>query len=218
MNMKISGIAAVIAVLAAINFVGRSGQSAPRGAPFKDLVSAASCAQPQWPAEARRYEIEGKTTLQFEIGQDGKVLRPAVTRGSGWRILDEAALAGIAQCVFRPNLEAARAGQVFPLQYVWKLSGAPAERPLLVTGSCQPSARFGAFREADPHPSGADGILLRFLVNAEGAPVRIVAEPDGQPPALADEAVAYLQSCRFAYDSKHTGERTDTGFGRVLLK
>jgi TonB family protein len=85
--------------------------------------------QPQWPAEARRYEIEGATTVRFEIGADGAVLRPAITRSSGWQILDDAALHSIAQCRFQPDLPAARDGTVFPLQYVWKFDDAPAARP-----------------------------------------------------------------------------------------
>jgi protein TonB len=218
MNRKLLALAAVAAIFAAINFASRAAQTGQPRAPFEALVTPANCAQPQWPAEARRYEIEGATIIQFEIAKDGKVLHPAVMRGSGWKILDDAALRSIAQCGFQPNLDAARERTVFPLQYVWKLSGVPAVRPLLVADSCQPSDHFAAFREADHHPSGADGILVRFLLNAEGAPDRIVPELNGQPQALADEAVAYLQSCRFAYDPQRPGERTDTAFGRVLLK
>lgn len=218
MNRKLLALAAVAVVFAALNLGSRAAPSGAKGAPFQALVSPATCAQPQWPAEARRYEIEGVTTLRFEIGADGKVVRPAVTRSSGWRILDEAAIRGVSQCVFQPALEAARDGAVFPLQYVWKFSGPPAARPLLVADSCQASPRFAAFHEADPRPSGKDGILLRFLLNAEGAPVRVVAEADGQPQELVSQAVEYLQSCRFAHDPKTTAERTDTAFGRVVLR
>lgn len=218
MNKKLLALAAVILVLGIINLTSRADQSGPRRAPFEALLTPASCAQPQWPAEAVRYEISGATSIRFEIGQDGKVRRPAVTHSSGWRILDQAALAGIAQCVFRPGLKEARDGATFPLQYVWKFSDAPAARPLLVKDSCQPSARFAGFREADQRPSGADGILLRFLLDADGAPRRVVAEAGGQPPALVRQAVDYLRSCRFAHGSRQAGERTDTAFGRVLLK
>jgi TonB family protein len=174
--------------------------------------------RPQWPAEARRYEIEGATSISFAIGLDGKVVHPAILRSSGWRILDEAAIQSISQCLFQPDLPAAREGRAFPLQYVWKLDGLPPVRPLLVAGSCQPSDRFSAFSEADPRPSGKDGILLRFLLSAEGAPARVVAEADGQAPELVAQAVAYLQSCRFAYDAQAKGERTDTAYGRVLMR
>ncbi|NYE61607.1 TonB family protein [Duganella sp. 1224] len=217
MNRKLLALGAVAAVFGAINFASRAGQAVPQ-APFQSLVSPASCAQPQWPAEARRYEIEGTTTIRFEIGDDGKVLRPLVTRSSGWRILDEAALQGIARCVFQPDLEAARQRTVFPLQYVWKLGGPVAARPALVADSCAPSGRFAAFREADQRPSDRHGILLRFLLNADGAPVRVVAEPNGQPPALVAQAIDYVAGCRFAHAAGQAGERTDTAFGRVLLK
>lgn len=218
MNKKLLALAAVVLSIAVINLASRAAQSGQLRAPFEALLTPASCAQPQWPAEAVRYEITGATTIKFEIGEDGKVRDPAVTRSSGWQILDQAALTGIAQCVFRPGLKEAGHGVEFPLQYVWKFSDAPAVRPLLVKDSCQPSARFAAFREADQRPSGADGILLRFLLDAGGAPVRVVPEPNGQPPALVAQAVDYLQSCRFAYDARQDGERTDTAFGRVLLK
>lgn len=218
MNKKLLAAAVAAAAIAAINLAPRSAQSGPQRAPLQALVGDAGCIKPQWPAEARRYEIEGATTVRFEIGADGAVLRPAVTRSSGWKILDEAALHSIARCRFQPKLPAARDGTVFPLQYVWKFDDAPAARPLLVEGSCRRSERFAAFQQADPRPSGKDGILLRFLVNAGGAPVRIVAEAGGQPPALAAQAVDYLQSCRFAHDARARGERTDTGFGRVMLR
>ncbi|WP_373988735.1 energy transducer TonB [Duganella sp. BuS-21] len=217
MNKKLLALAAVAVVFAVLNLVGRAQSGTPK-APLQALVSPANCTQPQWPAEARRYEIEGVTTLRFEIGADGKVVRPAITGSSGWRILDEAAIRSVSQCIFQTNLDAARDGTVFPLQYVWKFSGPPAARPLLVANSCRPSERFADFREADPRPSGKDGILLRFLLNAEGAPVRVVAEAAGQPQELVTQAMDYLQSCRFAHDPKATAEGTDTAFGRVVLR
>ncbi|MYM68752.1 TonB family protein [Pseudoduganella sp. FT55W] len=218
MNKKLLAVAAVAVIFAVLNLASRAAQSGPQRAPLQALVGSSACIQPQWPAEARRYEIEGVTTLRFAIGMDGKVLQPAVTQSSGWRILDDAALHSIAQCLFQPKLDAAREGTVFPIQVAWKLDGPPPARPLLVAGSCQTSERFAAFREADPRPSDKQGILLRFLVNQEGAPVRIVAEAGSQPQELTAQAVAYLQSCRFAHDPNSRAERTDTGFGRVLLR
>ncbi|SDF95475.1 MULTISPECIES: TonB family protein [unclassified Duganella] len=217
MNKKLLALAAVVLIVVVINLVGRAQPEVQR-VPFAALLTPASCAQPQWPAEAVRYEITGTTIISFQIGQDGKVRKPTVSKSSGWQILDAAAIAGITQCVFRSGLKEARDGAVFPLQYEWKFSDAPALRPLLVKDSCQPSAQFAGFREADQRSSGPDGILLRFLLNADSAPVRVVAEPNGQPQALVGQAIAYLQTCRFAYDAQLSGERTDTAFGRVLLK
>lgn len=214
MNRKllaVAAVAAVAAVFAAINFGSRAAQSGHARTPFEALVSPASCAQPQWPAEARRYEIEGATTIRFEIGVDGKVWHPIVIKSSGWRILDEAALNGIAQCVFQPDLEAAHKRTAFPLQYLWKLNGVAPVRARPAAGTC------GDFRADDARPSDKHGILVRFLVNAEGRATRIVAESNGQPQALLDRAAGYLQGCRFEYDPGRSGERTDTAFGRVTL-
>lgn len=216
MNKKLISVAAVAGLLGLLNLMSHAEQ---RGqAPFKSLVSPATCAQPQWPAEARRYEIDGVTTIRFQIGADGKVVHPEVSQGSGWKILDDAAIRGISRCVFQPNLDAAKEGASFPLQYVWQFSDGPAVRPLLVADSCQPSERFQAFKEFDRRPSGSDGILLRFLVSSDGAPMRVIAEPNGQAPALLEQAAAYLQTCRFAIDPQLPGQHTDTAFGRVLLK
>lgn len=212
MNRKLLTVAVVAAAFGIVNFASRAAQSGAQRAPFDALVTPVSCAQPQWPAEARRYEIEGATSIRFEIGLDGKVLHPAVIRSSGWRILDDAALQGIARCVFKPELDDARKNTGFPLQYVWKLNGPKMVRARPLADSCQ------EFTAADPRPSDQDGILLRFLLDAQGVPKRIVAEGNGQPQARLEQAASYLQSCRFAWDAGQKGERTDTAFGRVLLK
>jgi TonB family protein len=217
MNKKLLALGGVALLFGAINLGSRAAHSGTPRAPFEALLTPASCAQPQWPAEARRYEIEGATTIRFEIGADGKVRHAAVLRSSGWRILDEAALQGIAQCVFQPGLEAARLRTAFPLQYVWKLGGVAAVHPQLVPGSCQPHAGVQAFRQDDVRASGSDGVLLRFLVDADGMPARVVAEAEDVPPARVALAMQYLQSCRFAHDGKRPGEPTDTASGRVLF-
>jgi len=215
MNKKLIFVGAAAGLLGLLNLMSHAEQ---RGqAPFNALLTPATCAQPQWPNEARRYEIEGVTTIRFQIGADGKVVHPEVSQGSGWQILDDAAIRGISRCVFQSKLDEARNGASFPMQFVWQFSDGPAVRPLLVADSCQPSARFQAFKEFDRRPSGSDGILLRFLVGSDGAPIRVVAEPNGQAPEVVQQAAAYLQTCRFAIDPQLAGQRTDTAFGRVLL-
>ncbi len=218
MNRKLLAVAGVAAICAVVNLGSRAAQSKAPRAPFDALLSPASCAQPQWPAEARRYEIEGATTIRFEIGADGKVARPMVAQSSGWRILDEAAVQGIRQCLFQQQTAAARERTAFPLQYVWRLDAAPLARPQLRADSCSAVDGVQAFHQSDTHPSDGDGILLRFLLDGEGAPKRIVAEAAGQSPARVEQAVRYLQSCRFGYDGKYAGERTDTAYGRVVFK
>ncbi|HEY0585147.1 MAG TPA: energy transducer TonB [Pseudoduganella sp.] len=186
--------------------------------PYESLATPARCTVPEWPREAVRYEIEGITTLQFQLGADGAVRNAEVTRGSGWGILDQAALAGLARCRFKPGLAAARDGTVFPLQYAWTLEGPAPLRPMLLPGSCGPSQRFLRYDNLDQRPDGRASIKLRFLVDAQGKPQRVVPEAAHFDAAVVRDAVSWLQTCRFGISPKASGARTDTSFGRVVLR
>jgi TonB family protein len=186
--------------------------------PYESLATPASCTVPQWPREAVRYEIEGVTTLQFQLGADGAVRNAEVKQGSGWSILDQAALAGLARCRFKPGLAAARDGTVFPLQYAWTLEGPAPLRPMLLPGSCGPSQRFLRYDNLDQRPDGRASIKLRFLVDVQGKPQRIVPEAAHFDDAVVRDAVNWLQTCRFGISPMASGARTDTSFGRVVLR
>lgn len=186
--------------------------------PYRSLSTPRGCATPEWPREALRYEIEGVTTIHFEIDAGGNVARPVVRKSSGWKLLDDAAMRGLANCRFSPDAEHLRDGRRFPIQYVWKLGGDEVVlHPLLVPDSCARSARFSGFRNFDRSPSDGAGILVRFLISPQGQAARVIAEPGGQAPELTDAAAEYVKSCRFAIDPEVAGARTDTLFGRVLV-
>ncbi|MYN05020.1 TonB family protein [Pseudoduganella sp. DS3] len=186
--------------------------------PYQSLATPASCTAPAWPREALRYEIEGTTTLEFRIGSDGAVRDAKVRGGSGWAMLDQAALAGLARCRFKPGLEAARDGTVFPIQYAWRLDGPAPLRPVLQPGSCKPSPHIAGYANLDQRRSTQGGIKLRFLVGADGQARGIVAEQGGFAPQVVRDAVAYVSTCRFGIAPGASGERTDTSYGWVLLK
>lgn len=186
--------------------------------PYESLATPASCTVPEWPREALRYEIEGTTTLQFQVGADGAVRNAEVKQGSGWTLLDQAALAGLARCRFKPGLAAAREGTVFPLQYAWTLEGPAPLRPMLLPGSCGPSQRFLRYDNLDQRPDGRASIKLRFLVDAGGKAQRIVPEAAHFDAAVVRDAVSWLQTCRFGISPRASGARTDTSFGRVVLR
>ena len=186
--------------------------------PYESLATPASCTVPEWPREAVRYEIEGTTLLQFQIGADGAVRKAQLTQGSGWALLDQAALAGLARCRFKPGLAAAREGTVFPLQYAWTLEGPAPLRPMLLPGSCAASRRFLRYDNLDQRPDGRAAIKLRFLVDAEGRAQRIVPEATHFDAVVSRDAVNWLQTCRFGISPKASGARTDTSFGWVVLR
>lgn len=175
----------------------------------------ASCPKPEWPRQALRYELEGVTTLRYAVGMDGRATSASVQKSSGWKMLDNAALSSLSRCIL---LDPTPAGVTVPAQYVWRLEGEEVLRPLLVAGSCKASERFGAFRNLDKSPANADGVVLLMLIKSDGGPWSVMAEASGMSPAVVEEAIAHIQSCRFAIDPDVPGKRTDATYGRLPLK
>ncbi len=92
----------------------------PSTAPVID--AAHSCPQPKYPAMARRLEESGTVTLRFLIGIDGHVLSGTVAHGSGFKMLDTAALRALSQCRFKPGTVDGKPVQSWAdIRYVWKL-------------------------------------------------------------------------------------------------
>ena len=86
-------------------------------------VGSGACPQPPYPAEARRSEAAGTTTLEFEVGVEGKVTRIAIIGTSGespgHKALDALALETLNKCAFpaAPGFLPATA----KISYVWQL-------------------------------------------------------------------------------------------------
>jgi len=176
-----------------------------------------SCAGPEYPLEARRYELEGITTLRFRIGPDGQVLDAAVAKSSGWALLDDASLRTLRACTFPAGAATRAKGAFHPLQYVWNLEG-DRIRPHLVPGSCPATGRFAAFLPYENAATGPDGVKVRLLVDAGGQPHGVKLEGASLAPETAAALVKYVESCRFGFDPAVKGERTDTAYGRVVLR
>lgn len=180
---------------------------------------APSCDKPEWPAEARRYGLEGTTTLKFRIDPQGRPVAPAVARSSNWDILDQASIKVLSSCVFPAETVERVQGKAVPLQFVWKLEGRDKAPPAFAEGSCAPSERFARFVPNESGATGPDGVLVRLLVRpADGIPYGVKAEGGAADPALAQAAAEYTQSCRFATDPKRAREPGSAVIGRVVLK
>jgi TonB family protein len=175
------------------------------------------CAGPQYPREALRYELEGITTLRYHLAPDGRVTDVEVARPSGWKLLDDAAIRTIQACAYTPEQAARAHGAALPVKYDWSLEGNRI-RPHLVPGSCAASSRFAAWRDFDNAPSGPDGVKVRLLVDGAGQPRGVKPEGAALATETAEALVKYVESCRFGFDPTVPGERTDTAYGRVLLR
>ncbi|HEY0061348.1 MAG TPA: TonB family protein [Telluria sp.] len=220
MNKKKIAVATALAGLVlwtiAPNKAPRTNRVLANAFPAKLLAAPSSCTTPDWPKEARRYEVEGITLLHFHINAEGAIEDAEVVGSSSWKMLDDAALASLVKCKFKADLDEAERDATYPIQFVWTLAGPPSNRSQLVADSCAASRRFARFEEFNRAPSGADGVLVRFLVNPDGGAVGIKAE--GVEGALAEAAATYIASCKFATDPTVPGEKTDTVFGRVIRK
>lgn len=167
---------------------------------------AMECPSAVYPAEARRYELEGKTVVELLIDNDGKAHGKRVLSSSGWKILDEATLSTMEACRFSPVTRDGRpAGAHWKkFAYVWALEdpkGKRPTRPILLPESCAGAARL----ILTDGPSSGTGVLLRFLTSSQGEAFGIKVEKSSGDSAIDDEARRALQACKFApsqYDGK----------------
>lgn len=64
---------------------------------------ASQCRKPIWPRRDMELEHEGGVQVAVKVGADGKVIKTAVQLSSGFPNLDDAAEAGLKNCIFKPG-------------------------------------------------------------------------------------------------------------------
>ena len=67
-----------------------------------EWVAVDMCDKPLYPKASLRREETGPVVLRFKISATGAILDSMVSRSSGFRDLDKAALVGLNTCKFRP--------------------------------------------------------------------------------------------------------------------
>ena len=113
----------LLAAVTAIHLLASCTTPAPTERRTISVAAAASCSQPPYPAEARRTEATGTTTLEFEVSAAGKVTRIAIIgssgEGVGHKALDALALETLNKCAFpaTPGFLPATG----KISYVWQL-------------------------------------------------------------------------------------------------
>lgn len=81
-----------------------------------------SCAAPRYPAASERLREEGVVTLRFLISENGQVVSGVVDKSSGYKRLDDAALAALSLCKFKPATVDGKPRQDWSaLRYRWEL-------------------------------------------------------------------------------------------------
>ncbi len=66
-------------------------------------VACIDCPQPDYPAAARRRNMQGVVQLKLELSAEGKVVNVTVLQSSGHELLDEAAVADVREWQFAPG-------------------------------------------------------------------------------------------------------------------
>ncbi|NHZ95215.1 energy transducer TonB [Massilia sp. CCM 8734] len=182
--------------------------------PQADRLPSA-CTRLDWPPEAKRYELEGTTVLDYRI-KEWRIADVKVRKGSGWPILDAAAVRSLQACKLKTDAAQPRESAVRTVDYVWAGAAGLSARPQLHPDSCAPSAQVRGFVPLDRTPTAADGVLVRFLTNGRGEPFNIRLEGRITDNALAEHIRQYVQGCRFVA-ANVPGPKTDAVYGRVLL-
>jgi periplasmic protein TonB len=81
-----------------------------------------SCAVPRYPAASERLREEGLVTLRLLISENGQVMSGLVDKSSGYKRLDDAALAALSLCKFKPATVDGKPKQDWStLRYRWEL-------------------------------------------------------------------------------------------------
>lgn len=84
--------------------------------------AAISCRIPAYPIDAKRRGETGTVLLQLLIDTEGAVIDQKIERSSGHALLDDAAMAALSKCTFKPGTLDGRPQQAWArLRYVWKL-------------------------------------------------------------------------------------------------
>jgi protein TonB len=107
------------ALLAALAMNAAAQSAAPTGSPSAPELQQA-CEKPAYPPEAAQGRWSGTTTIFLLVGDDGRVKDAKVTKSSGYRALDRAALTAFSRCHFKPRMADGKPVQAWmPIQYVW---------------------------------------------------------------------------------------------------
>lgn len=163
------------------------------------LPTLIACNQHAWTDEARRYQLEGTTVMQYSVDDEGRPSSVRVVRSSGWKILDHMALRNLESCRFEATVDPSIVRTGLKIPYDWKLEdiAQPPVPAALLSGSCSPSEHIEKFLPIKgkfiPHD---DGILVRFLLDEEGKTFGIKVEETD--PAPVSVATSYIRSCRFS--------------------
>lgn len=177
------------------------------------------CPPPVLPIAAMREGMSGDVTLQYQDNAQGRVTDIRILKSSGFKELDKAAIIALSRC--KPPVLAAGAELPPPGTTEYKF-GRPtrvtsSSKPVLIAGSCAPSERFTSYIASTYDlATVSSGASIRFMVNAAGAPYAAASYEHDK--ALAADAIAYIQTCRFEPAKVNGAATIGSSDGFIQLK
>ncbi|MYM30906.1 TonB family protein [Duganella sp. CY15W] len=159
--------------------------------------NAYECPATEYPREAQAYQLEGESIVELLIGNEGKVYGQRIATSSGWKMLDDAALATMSGCKFSPITRDGKPGTFWKkYSLVWQLDdfspGSRASRPILIADSCAIGDQVQFIDSA----RNAKGIIMRFLTTDKGEIGGIKIEKGSGNRDFDEATVSSLKSCR----------------------
>ena len=144
-----------------------------------------------YPDEAKAYGLEGEVKVDIEVARDGVVKGVALSRSSGWAVLDKATVAGFAKCRFVPaERDGVRVAQSMAMEHRW-VSERPA-RAIPIPDTCAWGESFVAVDAGQPA-----AVRIRFRVGANGRVAEPVIEYSQAPDPVNAQALRLLKACRY---------------------
>lgn len=162
------------------------------------LPTPASCPQMKYPIEALRYALEGLVVVSLLVDEWGAVWDSGLVKSSGWKILDQTTLTGLAACGLVPGAHSPplKGRHWIKMGYMWTLYS-PGEtrpsKPVLLADTC---ASTPALTIADDGATD-DTIYLRILISKEGQAYGAKLEQGIANAAAENAAIAQVQTCRY---------------------
>lgn len=110
------------ALFAALATCATQAQAQAEDVDIPARVDFQSCMKPMYPEAALAQKREGRVTISYLVGADGKTQDSKVIVSSGHADLDESARWAISKCRFTPaSKDGKDVASWQPVQYVWTL-------------------------------------------------------------------------------------------------
>lgn len=161
------------------------------------------------PDEAKAYGLEGSVSWTMAVAPDGTSKDHVLSKGSGHKLLDEAAGGVVPGCRFTPATEngVAVAGWA-RVMHTYSLN--PADRPAIVAlGPNERCLAKASFLQV-PDLIEGNALTLHFLVDTQGVPYDVKVEESEGDLKVAQQAVQAMQGCRFGAAQPALARRSGT--------